>query len=59
MTLEAVKIELGSAYNQALLSAKAKGTSLSDAFIFKGQMEALKYALSLLEKVEEPEAATK
>lgn len=52
MTLQEAKIELGAAYNQALLSAKSRDASLADAFICKGQLEGLKYALSLLEKAD-------
>ena len=52
MTLEEAKRELESAYNQALTSSWASGAGAEYTLVSKGQSEALKYAIAMLERVD-------
>lgn len=53
MTLGEIRLELERARDRAMQDARRKDASLADAFVYKGKIEGLDYALSLLESVDE------
>ena len=52
MTLKEAKRELESAYNQVLTNSLASGANAEYALVSKGQSEALKYAIAMLDRVD-------